>query len=208
MGFRGFRVIGLFCLSFIGTATARVGEIQRITVLVHDGAGVPEPVLREAKREASRVFREAGIEIHWLDCGSSWPQRPCQFSPHSDALVLHIVPNGRTMRAAVFGEAFLGEGGHGRYADVFYDRMANAGRTWGTKVARLLGAVSAHELGHLVLGSRAHSVAGIMAPIWEEDSLRRVGMGTLLFSKEQSALMRTRILGWTLSAKDSGKADY
>jgi hypothetical protein len=167
---------------------------------MHDSAGVAAPILREAEKEASRVFRLAGIEIRWVDCGGSWPARPCKFTSNSDALVLHIVPNGRTTVASVLGEAFLGEGGQGRYADVFYDRMAAAASAWGTNLAALLGTVSAHELGHLLLGSQAHTLAGIMAPIWEQDNLQRVAMGTLLFNKEQSESMRARIVQRSLAA--------
>jgi hypothetical protein len=57
----------------------------------------------------------------------------------------------------------------------------------------LLGTVVAHELGHLLLGSHAHSQVGIMVPVWEEESLRNMGMGHLLFTREQSSLMKMRV---------------
>jgi hypothetical protein len=104
---------------------------------------------------------------------------------------LHIVPDGKTSSDLIFGEAFLGEDGTGKYSDVFFSRIAKAVDK--TNVANLLGAVSAHELGHLLLGTRSHSLMGIMEPVWANESLRRIGMGTLQFSQEQSQLMKRRL---------------
>ena len=57
----------------------------------------------------------------------------------------------------------------------------------------MLGAVSAHELGHLLLGSNSHSRIGIMEAIWEKDSVWKVERGMLLFTREQGELMRKRL---------------
>jgi hypothetical protein len=57
----------------------------------------------------------------------------------------------------------------------------------------LLGTVAAHELGHLLLGSHAHSSIGIMTPHWEPETLRRMNMGGLLFTREQASRMQERI---------------
>ena len=48
----------------------------------------------------------------------------------------------------------------------------------------------AHELGHLFLGSNAHSRQGIMCPSWHVDELHRPSMGALLFSEEHGRFMR------------------
>ncbi len=77
--------------------------------------------------------------------------------------------------------------------DVFWDRCEGMRRDSGVNSATLLGTVAAHEIGHLLLGSNAHSAIGIMAPHWEAEQLRHAGMGSLLFTPEQSARMRTRI---------------
>ena len=56
----------------------------------------------------------------------------------------------------------------------------------------ILGCVIAHELGHLLLGSNGRSGAGIMRPRWEPRHVRQLMMGTLLFTTEQSMLMRAQ----------------
>jgi hypothetical protein len=69
----------------------------------------------------------------------------------------------------------------------------------------LLGAVSAHELGHLLLGSNSHSRIGIMEPRWRLEGLRNVGMGRLLFTSEQARSMRNRISAGAVPVTLSGR---
>ena len=58
---------------------------------------------------------------------------------------------------------------------------------------RILGSVIAHEMGHLLLGSSAHAISGIMRARWESAELHRIAMGTLMFLPEQSKRMHARI---------------
>ncbi len=92
-----------------------------------------------------------------------------------------------------FGVAFLGIDGTGKYSDVFWDRCESMHRASGVNAATLLGTIAAHEIGRLLLRSNAHSAIGIMAPHWEQEQLRHAGMGSLLFTPQQSVRMRTRI---------------
>lgn len=169
---------------------------QEIRVLVNNSAGVSVTILNQAKVEASRIFRSAGIEIDWVDCpGIGAEDDACRRVPGSNDFVLHIVAVGRTSSDLVFGLSFLGEDGAGTYSDIFYDRVRQAHRESGIDVAKLMGTVAAHELGHLLLGLHAHSYAGIMAAVWREEALRNLGMGGLRFSGDQAARMRARIRG-------------
>lgn len=169
----------------VATSQDRSSEI---TVLVNNSAGVKPSVLRKAEREAGRLFDAAGIEIQWLNCGET---DECRRILGPNEFVLHIVARGRTRSDFVFGEAFLGEDGRGQYSDVFFERLRQA--QGDVNLALLLGAVSAHELGHLLLGSNSHSRIGIMEPRWGQQNLRNVGMGRLVFTPEQARSMRNRI---------------
>jgi hypothetical protein len=167
----------------------------RITVLVNDSAGVPAQVLKQAEQEAGKIFRPAGVEVSWLNCGEQSLREAgaCREVPGPNRFVLHIVPNGKTSTDFVFGVAFLGEDGRGKYCNVFFDRIRDAHRDLGSSTAQLLGTVAAHELGHLLLGSHAHSRLGIMEPVWREEALRQAGMGIFRFTAEQGEAMRERI---------------
>ncbi len=187
MGFK--KRILLLCVLSLGPACwAQPREIWRVTVFVNDSVGVSPRVLRHAETEAARLFLFAGIAIRWMSCAET---DACRRPPHSDEFVLHIVAKGTTRSDFIFGEAFLGPDGRGKYADVFFNRVRQFENQ--TETGQLLGSVAAHEVGHLLLGSHAHSLIGIMEPVWQQESLRRISMGTLTFTPEQQERMKSRL---------------
>jgi hypothetical protein len=188
MGFNSGWRLALGGVLLWGSIAAAQDRSSEITVLVNDSAGVEPSVLRQAEREAGRLFEAAGIEIRWVNCGQT---NECRRILGPEEFVLHIVTRGKTLNDFIFGEAFLGEDGRGQYSDVFFDRLRQA--QGDVNLALLLGAVSAHELGHLLLGSDSHSRMGIMEARWGPEGLRNVGMGRLLFTPEQARSMRNRI---------------
>jgi len=181
---RGFGCVVLLC----GIAFASAGA--QLHVIVYKDAPVSEEVLDRARAEAVRIFRGAGIELSWINCSRNMAANECQASPAEGVLYLNIVSQGTLVHDLVYGEAFLDDRGKGKVADVFYDRVKDAQRELGINEGRLLGAIAAHEIGHLVLGLHAHHWTGIMTPNWDRENLRLLGMGTLFFSKEQAIRMR------------------
>jgi hypothetical protein len=101
-------------------------------------------------------------------------------------LIVRIVPRALTLSDIAYGAAFLDADGHGQYADVFFDaiRQLQNGETQVSQV-QLLGYVMAHEIGHLLLGSNAHSHLGIMKPRWSTAELQSISMGRLSFAADQ-----------------------
>src|SRR5882672_8692784 len=111
MGFNRKHLWG-FVTVLLGASLAAAEAIPaRITVLVNDSAGVPADVLRQAEQEAARIFRPAGVEVSWMNCGEEWviEDGACREVSGANRFVLHIVPTGKTSRDLVFGVAFLGE---------------------------------------------------------------------------------------------------
>lgn len=198
MKFRSRCCVGLVATVFLlGTmyAASVDSAAAEITVLVNNRAGISRALLTEAEAEAGRIFRAAGIDIAWVNCsrGAAVAQEVCRSTPGDDTLVLQIVSTGKTSSDLVFGAAFLAQDGTGKYSDIFYDRLEHAQIEFGRPLLRLLGAVAAHELGHLLLGSHAHSYTGIMMPVWREEVLRHMEMGSLLFTRDQAFQMKARI---------------
>jgi hypothetical protein len=175
-----------------------------ITVAIYDDVHLSPRVLADAQDEATRVYQKAGVAIIWIRCKSSKmdaePDLRCQDPPSAMRLNLRIVPHARKSSDGVFGVAFLSAEGTGAYSDVFYDSVEKLDRDWNVGLVRVLGHVMAHELGHLLLGSNAHSRQGIMCPSWHGDELHLASMGALLFSQEQARFMRERLASY-------GKAD-
>lgn len=195
MEFRGILAAMTTAVVMLWTGSACAQQYQpvHIKVLVLDSVKLSLSVLRQAETEAGRLFREAGIDVRWINCSKPGETDNCHRVPRADEFMLHIVHNGKTQSDLVFGEAFLGEDGSGKYSDVFFDRIRDSAGDPELSVVNLLGAVSAHELGHLLLGTSSHSLVGIMEPVWGNESLRRIGMGTLRFTQDQSQLMKRRL---------------
>jgi hypothetical protein len=163
-----------------------------ITVFVMNRVAASPAIVLKAEAEASRILERSGVRVHWVNCMEQIGRSPCRFD-HRGEFVLNIVADGKTGSDAAFGEAFLGEDGSGNYVDVFFRRIEQVGSPPILNVGQLLGAVCAHELGHLLLGSHAHSQTGIMQPHWRKQTLQSVAMGTLLFTPRQSESMQARI---------------
>jgi hypothetical protein len=201
MGFKHKTLVALLLILTAGRISAHAQteghNTAAITILVYNDARVPHAELDAAEQQASFIFRAAGVTVEWLNCVDAHEiKEDCHRLLDPDEFVIHIVPKGKTSKDTVFGMAFLAEDGSGNYSDVFFDRIDNAHREGGTSAAALLAAVTAHELGHLLLGPHAHSPLGIMSPHWGKEDLRQISMGSLCFSPDQSSRMRLRIQDW------------
>ena len=166
---------------------------RQIVVLVFDHDRLAESVDAEAEREARGIFRRAGLDILWHKCSvpSEIRDPTCRKVPGPDQFVVTIVARSKQPTGDVFGVAFLDDNGEGKYADVFFDSINTLHRDTGANLGRLLGAVAAHEIGHL-LGFKSHSLRGIMSAHWEQDRLRRLERGALLFTPEQALHLQTQ----------------
>ena len=179
-----------------------------VTVGVFNDAAAPRPVVEFAEQEASRIFMAAGLEITWVDCVArqeNMPSARCLAPQGPTHLNLRILPRGKKVKEDSFGVAFLAEDGTGTYIDVFYDAIEKLHHESNTSPGRLLGHVMAHEIGHLLIGSHAHSNWGIMCPVWSQRELRSLEMGSLFFTENQGRTMKTRLLSAAVVVADREK---
>jgi hypothetical protein len=182
---------------YIESAHSRAEVDTQVSVSIYNDAGVPSDILTRAEELAARIFSRAGIEVTWLNC-------PRISSGGRLTVCSHIAPGHLALRIisrvasstsdAAFGVAFLAPDGTGRYGDVFWKKAQELHADTNLALADILGNVIAHELGHLLLGSNAHAISGIMRAQWGSDELLRITMGALMFLPEQSKRMRARIL--------------
>jgi hypothetical protein len=164
-----------------------------ITVLVFNYTDASPATIAGAEREAGRIFGGAGLRVVWLGCPMPTGnlQGPCQTPLKATELMLRIdrAPARNTLQDNVFGFA-----AHPAVATVYYEYAVRQATSDDAKfeAPMILGCVIAHEIGHLLLGSNSHSRAGIMQPDWERKQLRQLMTRTLLFTTEQSQLMRAQ----------------
>jgi hypothetical protein len=174
-----------------------------LEIYVYNQAAVPQSILSRAEQRVTLILQFSGVQPEWLDCSLAGAGgRDCSGPPAPGSMAVQIVHEPTKMRDEIFGAAFLGENGFGSQTDVFYDRINELHREWDIALPELLGHVMAHEIGHLLLGFKAHSATGIMCPIWKEEQLSRAGRGELWFSAEQSKLIRQRLERFAMVASE------
>lgn len=182
-----------------GTPNGPTEEKARVTVSVYNEAAVPGEVLSRAEQAASRIFQRAGIEVNWLNCqvpaASEEASITCREVAFPKHLHLRIVRRSAGLNGEAMGVSFQGEDGIGCFADLFYEPMERLEESDGTNVASLLGQVAAHEIGHLLLGTNSHAVAGIMQARWTADRLTSPALARLVFLDRESQKMKERLLG-------------
>ncbi len=192
------------------TVWSKVPVIQEppVTVSVHNDAGIPLAVLLQAESEASRLFRQSGLELRWLNCSPPrlFKQNPseCATADFPRHLQLRVARHSLNLNEFAMGIAYLSADGTGCYADVFYDRASLVHEISHISMATILGHGIAHELGHLLLGTNSHAPAGIMRARWQPADLASASQGHLLFSTLESQEMRNKLSAWLAQERKGG----
>jgi hypothetical protein len=208
--FRGWGLIkvGVGFLALL-TAASAAAKAQRdegrlsITVRLYNYAGVPEDVIRPAEERATRIIREAGVEIEWLDCpltAAEGTENPaCATRPWGPVdIAMRLLPSSTKQRLP-FGDETLGfallpaEGEVGNIAVVFWDDVERLAKESKVERYHILGHAMAHELGHLLLRTLKHADAGLMRAHWGPEELQLACRGLLLFAPREAARLRNEV---------------
>jgi hypothetical protein len=176
-----------------------------VTVSVHNDAGIPLGILFQAESEASRIFRQSGLEIRWLNCPLPLgfkDRAQCHAADFPRHLQLRIAKHSLNLNELTMGASYLSADGTGCYADLFFDRAKLIHETSHVSVPTILGHGIAHEIGHLLLGTNSHSPTGIMRARWQPADLASASKGSLLFSTLESQEMRNKLAPSLAQARD------
>ena len=172
-------------------------EVTTVKVSVYNDADLSPGLISDLERVAARVFRQAAVNLEWLNCGlpsASEAQRAnCTDSLFPTHLHLRLIGHPLHFDGDALGVAYLAEDGVGFQADVFCERVMRIQYESQVDPAILLGIVSAHELGHLLLGTSSHSPGGLMRRNWHRNDLLLAVKNGLLFSDDQSDHMRAKL---------------
>lgn len=194
-----WRLGGILGVSGVLTALAWTAEpASRVTVFTYNYAALPSGVLSETPAEVGRIFHSAGIEILWLECPWSPAQPGCLVRPGQAWLVLRLLPVEMASRARECGGCL---GWAMRDAGKDFGIFANVNCTGAEALANrrrlpqsvILGHLITHELGHLLLGSGSHAIAGIMHNPWGRHDLELIGRGGLYFLPAEAKRMRYNV---------------
>lgn len=174
--------------SSVTALAAETNQGPAITVLVFNFRQAPPETLLKAEKEAGRILEQVGVPVTWQECPTG--NEPCRKGPgRVFFLAMMLGPVQNKFLDTVSGYALLPD----HLAAVYYDYLPRAPRGGSNQndAALILGCVIAHELGHLLLGARGHSIAGIMQADWGVEQTRLALMSKLSFLPEEARLMRT-----------------
>jgi len=191
--------LALFLLSAIvllpnAECQDRRGQLQ-IVVWVFNRADVEDAAILAAEKTVDNIYRESGLGIVWRNRRPK-AEKELQFEIRMDRieLVLNIEHQTRMFTVDTYGVAFPSDDNWGTVCDVFYDRVLESYRGGRASLERILGIVMAHELGHLLLGSNAHSTSGLMRSRWHYQDFLPANFAPTL-SRQEMQKICTRLAG-------------
>lgn len=187
----GLRQIGV--LLFFGSISSplmfsQTVEFSGLKVVVCNDSPASLRTLQLAESSATEILRNAGSPLAWVNVPSKAVHQPgsvCEMGIDANELRLRILwhrPRGE-LSDTVFGVATFPSTVTLYYEPV--DRMAFIDNADHERPV-VLGALIAHEIGHLLLGPGSHSATGIMRSQWDPQQIRQAMMGRLSFSAEES----------------------
>lgn len=196
--------------AFAGVGTQN-DERLTLTIQVFDETAIGRSALRSAEEEAARIFARSGIDVTFTNCPLPDPRRfGKQICPEPDdprVFSLWVrAEDDRTIRTTDTALGFsMPLAPRANHFSAIYPRVKEfASRGDGVGSSKVLAAVIAHELGHLLFRSNLHG-GGIMRARWSETELKKLSQSQLVFSTEQSAQLRRGLLARTSRETSSGK---
>jgi hypothetical protein len=169
------------------------GARTKVVARLYNTAQVPAATRDNALAVATRTLAH-GIDIVWRSCDH--PQA-CAAVLTTGELVIRLVRtrtgNGNNAVFAL-GQALIDIGaGAGVFATVYVDRVERMAEISEIDREVLLGRTIAHELGHLLLMTNAHTSSGLMRAQWTALLIRRNRPGDWALTKENIATIRKRL---------------
>jgi hypothetical protein len=188
--------------------------LDTVTIRVYDSAGVTPRDRTAALKVAGTILSRAELEATWIVCtpsrdGKSQPG--CDAAPASHELVVRLTyssPTGEDGNSRAFGYSLIdATTSTGTLSTVFVDRVDWLASTGKAVRADVLGRAIAHEIGHQILGSNAHSPRGLMRETWTAEELTRNRPDDWQFSRDQRVALHSRWASWGLGRRAAGSRD-
>jgi len=166
--------------------TAGIASLLKLTIVIYHAETVAPPELLRADATASAILRQAGISTAWRSATSQdLTLAPDQIAVH----LLSVHPSTLAMRTSGYAVLTAEQS----YAGISCPAVHAAAVSLDSDEAIVLGAVIAHELGHILLGSRDHATSGVMVTRLREREIQAAASGELQFLRSQAHRMRAEV---------------
>lgn len=202
--FVGAAAVMLF--GFSQPASADESRSSRVVLRVYNYAAVPPESMLAASEKVMRAYRDAGVDVEWIEPLSRRDDTAVATSassPNIFAVRLMIrskmVSDRRSTPESVMGMA-LASDDCGGTVSVSYDQVRRVARQYRQPVLDILALAMTHEVGHLLLPPPSHSATGIMRAEWDGDDIRHAVLSELAFTTKEASLIRAKLAGCGVAA--------
>jgi hypothetical protein len=178
-----------------------------VTVRAYDYVGISMKELGEAKAEVEAILQAARIRIDWIDCpivsrNEPQPDR-CRESAATNELLLRLSADSGHVegRPVTLGNSLIDRVADAGVLITVYPALVKAelgeSRQTGPGLGfgPGLGRVIAHEIGHMLLGTRTHARHGLMRAVWIPEDGQPNFLANWRFLSDEGRQMRNRLFG-------------
>ena len=192
-------------LPFLGLGQAHqfsAGKKPAIVVHVFNQAGLDPQTLGDAERDAAKIFGDAGIQSTVESSSGDFSVR----RPRSGEFLVRIVDRKPiTATHGMLGFVAIDRTSNVRFAAVYEPAIDTVAKNFACERYHVVGAVIAHEIGHLILGP-AHGRHGLMHPNWGPLQFLQIKFRALEFTPEEAGRLRTDVGRLLAAPADSSDA--
>jgi hypothetical protein len=201
-------VIGAVLLMTSARTPASAVIDDSLLVRIYDNAGVLLSELAAALRTTHDILRRADLSVDWVQCRArrDGPVPAVCDQPLSsgDVVVRLIEGTDKEGERRALGYSLFDANGVSGFATVYVDRVDWLARRAQYPRAPLLGRAIAHEIGHLLLRTNAHTESGLMREVWTAEQVIRNRREDWTFSPDQNGDLRNARFA-TMSNAKKGK---
>ena len=199
MTVRGFaRTTAVVAAAVLMTSTRTPASAvidDSLLVRIYDNAGVLASELASALRTTHDILRRADLAVDWVQCRARRDgpvPAVCDQPLSSGDVVVRLIEGSdkETGERRALGYSLFDSNGVSGFATVYVDRVDWLARRAQYPRAPVLGRAIAHEIGHLLLRSNAHTETGLMREVWTAEQVVRNRREDWTFSPDQNGDIR------------------
>ena len=199
MTVRGFaRTTAVVAAAVLMTSTRAPASAvidDSLLVRIYDNAGVLASELASALRTTHDILRRADLAVDWVQCRARRDgpvPAVCDQPLSSGDVVVRLIEGSdkETGERRALGYSLFDSNGVSGFATVYVDRVDWLARRAQYPRAPVLGRAIAHEIGHLLLRSNAHTETGLMREVWTAEQVVRNRREDWTFSPDQNGDIR------------------
>ncbi len=167
---------------------------------------IPKPMSRCARELVTLILARGGVTAEWQE-GRAIRRGHAGDKPSAGEAAPVLVtlrlmdapakPSADTTSRTLGFAVLDPETGRGDLTTVYVNRVLTLARRAHGSPGELLGAVIAHEIGHVLLGSQQHGRSGVMQAEWSEHTLRLERLDRMEFTSAELTRIHAR-LRWVL----------